>query len=136
MRTILNVIWLLFGGIWLALGYFLVGILACVLIVTIPVGVAAFRMGSFALWPFGKTVVNRPGSGVGSALMNVIWFVIGGLPLAVGHLTTAAAQAITIVGIPLAIANVKMIPVTCFPCGKQIVDSRSIPAGTTPVFSL
>ena len=77
MRTILNVIWLLFGGIWLALGYYLVGILACVLIVTIPVGVAAFRMGSFALWPFGKTVVNRPGSGVGSALMNVIWFEIG-----------------------------------------------------------
>ena len=102
MRTILNVIWLLFGGIWLALGYYLVGILACVLIVTIPVGVAAFRMGSYALWPFGKTVIDKPRTGVGSALMNVIWFVIGGLPLAIGHLTTAAAQAITIVGIPLA----------------------------------
>ena len=103
---------------------------------TIPVGVAAFRMGSYALWPFGKTVIDKPRTGVGSALMNVIWFVIGGLPLAIGHLTTAAAQAITIVGIPLAIANVKMIPVTCFPFGKQIVDSRSVPTGATPVFSL
>lgn len=136
MRTILNLIWLLFGGIWLALGYFLVGIVACLLIVTIPVGVAAFRMGSYALWPFGKTVVSRPSSGIGSALMNLIWFVIGGIPLAIGHLTTAAAQAVTIVGIPLAIANVKMIPVTCFPFGKQIVDNGSIPAGTTPVFTL
>ena len=136
MRTILNVIWLLFGGIWLALGYYLVGILACVLIVTIPVGVAAFRMGSYALWPFGKTVIDKPRTGVGSALMNVIWFVIGGLPLAIGHLTTAAAQAITIVGIPLAIANLKMIPVTCFPFGKQIVDSDAIPPGMQPIFRI
>ena len=136
MRTLLNLIWLLFGGIWLALGYFLVGIVACLLIITIPVGVASFRMGSYALWPFGKTVVNKPSAGLGSALMNVIWFVIGGIPLAIGHLTTAAAQAVTIVGIPLAIANVKMIPVTCFPFGKQIVDSDSIPAGTRLIFTI
>ncbi|MDO5534953.1 MAG: YccF domain-containing protein [Propionibacteriaceae bacterium] len=136
MRAILNVIWLLTGGIWLALGYFAFGLLACLLIITIPVGVASFRMGAYALWPFGKTVVNKPGAGVGSALMNGIWFVIGGLWLAIGHLTTAAAQAITIIGIPLAIANVKMIPVTCFPFGKQIVDSDSIPAGTQPIFTI
>ena len=136
MRAILNIIWLLFGGIWLALGYFLFGLLACVLIITIPAGIASFRMGTYALWPFGKTVVTKPTSGAGSALMNGIWFVIGGLWLAIGHLTTAAAQAITIVGIPLAIANLKMVPVTCFPFGKQIVDSDSIPAGTRPVFTI
>ena len=136
MRTILNVIWLVFGGIWLALGYFLFGLLACVLIVTIPVGVASIRMGAYALWPFGKTVVSKPTSGVGSALMNGLWFIIGGLWLALGHLTTAAAQAVTIVGIPLAIANLKMIPVTCFPFGKQIVDSDAIPAGTQPIFTI
>lgn len=136
MRVILNIIWLLFGGIWLALGYFLFGLLACVLIITIPAGIASFRMGTYALWPFGKTVVTKPTSGAGSALMNGIWFVIGGLWLAIGHLTTAAAQAITIVGIPLAIANLKMIPVTCFPFGKQIVDSDSIPAGTRPIFTI
>lgn len=136
MRTLLNIIWLLFGGIWLALGYFLFGLLACLLIVTIPVGVASIRMGWYALWPFGKTVVNKPSAGVGSALMNGLWFVIGGLWLAIGHLTTAAVQAVTIVGIPLAIANLKMIPVTCFPFGKQIVDSDSIPPGMQPVFTI
>lgn len=136
MRAILNIIWLLFGGIWLALGYFLFGLLACVLIITIPAGIASFRMGTYALWPFGKTVVTKPTSGAGSALMNGIWFVIGGLWLAIGHLTTAAAQAITIIGIPLAIANLKMIPVTCFPFGKRIVDSDAIPAGMEPIFRI
>ena len=136
MRTLLNLIWLVFGGLWLALGYLFFGVLACLLIVTIPAGIASFRMAAYALWPFGKTVVTKPTSGAGSALMNGIWFVIGGLWLAIGHLTTAAAQAITIVGIPLAIANLKMIPVTCFPFGKQIVDSDSIPAGTRPIFTI
>lgn len=136
MRFLLNVIWLLFGGIWLALGYFFFGLVACIFIITIPVGIASFRMGAYALWPFGKTVVTRANSGVGSALMNGIWFIIGGLWLAIGHLTTAAAQAITIIGIPLAIANLKMIPVTCFPFGKQIVDSDAIPPGTRPIFSI
>ena len=136
MRFLLNVIWLLFGGIWLALGYFLFGLLACLLVITIPVGVASFRMGAYALWPFGKTVVAKPGAGAGSAIMNGIWFVIGGVWLALGHLTTAAAQAVTIVGIPLAIANIKMIPVTCFPFGKTIVDSAAIPPATEPVFRI
>ncbi|MFV0451618.1 MAG: YccF domain-containing protein [Propioniciclava sp.] len=136
MRTLLNLIWFIFGGFWLALGYFFFGLIACLLIITIPVGIASFRMASYALWPFGKTIVAKPSAGVGSALMNAIWFVIGGLWLAIGHLTTAAAQAITIVGIPLAIANVKMIPITCFPFGKQIVDSDRIPAGVQPVYSI
>lgn len=136
MRTLLNLIWLVFGGLWLAIGYFFFGLLACLLIVTIPVGVASFRMASYALWPFGKTVVAKPNAGVGSALMNGLWFVIGGLWLAIGHVTTAAAQAITIVGIPLALANLKMIPVTCFPFGKRIVDSDAVPPGSVGVFSI
>ncbi len=135
MRTLLNIIWFVFGGFWLALGYFLFGLLACILIVTIPFGIASFRMAAYALWPFGKTIVSKPSAGVGSALGNVIWFVVAGLWLAIGHLVTAAAQAVTIVGIPLAIANIKMIPVTCVPLGKEIVDTRYIPAGTTPVYS-
>ncbi len=136
MRTLLNLIWLVFGGLWLALGYLFFGVLACLLIVTIPAGIASFRMAAYALWPFGKTVVAKPGAGAGSALSNVIWFVVAGLWLALGHLTTAAAQAVTIVGIPLALANVKMIPVTCFPFGKEIVDARSVPAGSQPIFSV
>lgn len=125
MKTLLNIIWLLFGGLWLALGYIFFGVLACILIVTIPAGVASFRMASYALWPFGRSVVERSGRGavgaVSAGVMNVIWFLIAGLWLAIGHIMTAAAQAVTIVGIPLAVANVKMIPVTCFPFGKEIV---------------
>lgn len=122
MHTLLNIIWLIFGGIWLFLGYILAGIVACIFIVTIPVGVASFRMASYVLWPFGREVVRQPGAGTGSDLMNVIWFIVAGLWLAIGHVTTALAQAVTIVGIPLAIGNVKMIPVTCFPFGKMIVS--------------
>ena len=135
MRTLLNLIWLIFGGLWLALGYFFFGVLACILVITIPFGVASFRMAAYALWPFGKTIVRKPGAGAGSALGNVIWFLVAGLWLAIGHLLTAAAQAVTIIGIPLAIANVKMIPVTCVPLGKEIVDTRYLPAGAVPAYS-
>lgn len=129
MRLLLNIIWLLFGGLWLALGYVAAGIIACIFIITIPAGIASFRMASYALWPFGRTVVDRGGAGVGSALMNIVWFIIAGLWLAIGHVMTAAAQAVTIIGIPLAVANVKMIPVTCFPFGKEIVESRGAGVG-------
>ncbi len=123
MRLLLNIIWLVFGGLWLALGYLLFGLLACILIVTIPFGIASFRMASFALWPFGRTVVPKPGAGAGSAIGNVIWFVVAGLWLAIAHVTTAIAQAITIIGIPLAVANLKMIPISLLPLGKDIVPS-------------
>jgi len=136
MRAILNILWLILGGFWLAIGYIAAGILACIFIITIPFGIASFRMAGYALWPFGRAVVAKPGAGLGSALGNVIWFVIAGVWLAIGHVTTALAQAVTIIGIPLAIANLKMIPVTCFPFGKDIVDARSIPAGMRPLHSI
>ncbi|EOM77858.1 YccF domain-containing protein [Rhodococcus rhodnii] len=121
MRLILNVIWLIFGGLWLALGYFLAGIVMCILIVTIPFGIAAFRIGVYALWPFGKTVVDKPTSGVASLVGNVIWLILAGVWLAIGHIVSAVAMAITIIGIPLAVANLKMIPVSLMPLGKEIV---------------
>lgn len=122
MRILLNIIWLVFGGLWLALGYFVAGIVCCILIITIPFGLASFRIGVYALWPFGKTVVEKPTSGVASLIGNIIWFFIAGLWLAIGHLVTAIAMAITIIGIPLAVANVKMIPISLLPLGKDIVD--------------
>ena len=125
LRFVLNILWLITGGIWLFLGYILFGVIACIFIVTIPAGVASFRMASYALWPFGRRVVETRGAGVGSGLMNVVWFLVAGLWLALGHIATAAAQAITIIGLPLAWANLKMIPVTCFPFGKQIVPDSA-----------
>jgi uncharacterized membrane protein YccF (DUF307 family) len=123
MRVILNVIWLIFGGLWLALGYFLAGILCFILIVTIPFGVAAFRIGVYALWPFGYTVVEKPGPRPGALIGNVIWVVLCGIWLAIGHVLTAIAMAVTIIGIPLALANLKLIPVSLFPMGKEIVPT-------------
>ena len=123
MRLILNVIWLIFGGLWLALGYFLAGILCFILIVTIPFGFAAFRIGVYALWPFGQTVVDKPGAGAGAMVGNVIWVVLCGIWLAIGHVVTAVAMALTIIGIPLARANLKLIPVSLFPLGKEIVPT-------------
>ncbi len=129
MKLLLNLIWLVFGGLWLALGYVLAGIICCVLVVTIPFGVASFRMASYALWPFGRTIVDRPTAGAMSTIGNVIWILVAGWWLVLGHLTTALAQAITIVGIPLAIANLKMIPVSLVPLGKEIVPTdRSLAA--------
>lgn len=136
MRLLLNLIWLITGGVWLALSYFLFGLLACIFVITIPIGVASFRMASFALWPFGRTVVQTPRSGVVSAVANVLWFVVAGLGIAATHVATALAQAVTIIGIPLAIANIKMIPITCFPYGKKIVDSRAVPPGSQPLLSI
>jgi uncharacterized membrane protein YccF (DUF307 family) len=123
LRLILNIIWLLFGGIWLALGYVVAGIICCILIITIPFGIASFRIALFALWPFGSTVVQRPTAGAMSLVGNVIWLVVAGVWLAIGHLVTAVAQAITIIGLPLAVANLKMIPISLMPLGKEIVST-------------
>jgi len=134
MRTLLNIIWLVLCGFWLFLGYLLAGAILCVLIITIPWGIASFRIGRYALWPFGKTVVAKPTSGAFSFIGNVIWFLLAGWWLALGHIVSGVALAITIVGIPLAIADFKMIPVSLAPLGKQIVDVDSIvPAGAVVV---
>ncbi len=121
VRFILNVIWLVLCGFWMFLGYIVTGIIACILIITIPFGIASFRIAGFALWPFGRTMVNRPDAGSPSFIGNVIWFIVAGLWLAIGHLVTGLALCITIIGIPLAVANFKLIPISIAPLGKQIV---------------
>ncbi|UYM05756.1 YccF domain-containing protein [Solicola gregarius] len=123
MRVVLNVIWLIFGGLWLALGYVLAGIICCILIITIPFGIASFRIASYALWPFGRTTVPNPDAGVPSLLGNVIWIVFAGWWLALGHIITGIAQCLTIIGIPLGIANFKLIPISLLPLGYRIVST-------------
>ncbi|HET7821479.1 MAG TPA: YccF domain-containing protein [Ornithinibacter sp.] len=136
MRTLLNIIWFVFGGLWLALGYALAGVVFCILIITIPLGVASFRMARYALWPFGRAVVPKEGAGAGAVVLNVVWIVLAGWWLAVMHVVTAVAQAITIVGIPLAIANLKMVPISLVPYGKRIVRTAELPPGERPLHSL
>ena len=107
---------------WLAILYTFAALICFVLIITIPFGVAALRIAGFALWPFGRTVVKRPDSGVASGIGNIIWLVLCGWWLALGHLVTGIAQCLTIIGIPLGLANFKLIPVSLLPLGREIVS--------------
>jgi uncharacterized membrane protein YccF (DUF307 family) len=100
-------------------------LISFLLIVTIPFGFAALRIASYALWPFGRTIVDKPTAGAGVLIGNVVWIVLFGVWLAIGHLLSAAAMAVTIIGIPLAVANLKLIPVSLMPLGKQIVPVGS-----------
>jgi uncharacterized membrane protein YccF (DUF307 family) len=126
MRFLLNVIWLVFGGLFLALGYALAGVVCFVLIVTIPFGLAAFRMANYTLWPFGRTTIPKPTAGALSVIGNIIWFLVAGWWLALGHIVSAIAQFVTVIGIPLGIANLKLVPVSLFPLGHEIVDADDI----------
>jgi uncharacterized membrane protein YccF (DUF307 family) len=126
MRLILNVIWLIFGGLWLAVGYLVAALVCFLLIVTIPFGFASLRIASYALWPFGRTIVEKPGARPGALVGNVIWVLLFGLWLAIGHFMSAVAMAMTIIGIPLALANLKLIPVSLVPLGKEIVPVDSL----------
>lgn len=136
MRSVLNLIWLVLGGIWLAALYYLIGAILCALVVTIPAGLACFRMGRYVLWPFGSAVVARDGAGAGSALANGIWFVLVGWILAAAHILSAIAQPLTIVGIANAVVSLKMIPVSCFPFGKKIVDASTLAPGRRPLHGI
>jgi uncharacterized membrane protein YccF (DUF307 family) len=123
VKTLLNIIWLLLCGIWMAIGYAVAGIVMFVLIITIPWGIAAFRIAGFALWPFGRTAVVRRDAGVGSFLGNLVWLILAGIWLAIGHIITGVALCLTIIGIPLGIANFKLIPISLTPLGREIVPT-------------
>jgi uncharacterized membrane protein YccF (DUF307 family) len=123
MRTILNVIWLMLCGWWMAILYLLAGAVAFILIITIPFGIAAFRIAGYVLWPFGRTIEARRDAGIGSVIGNVIWIILFGWELALAHLVTGAALCLTIIGIPLGLANFKIIPISLVPLGVRIVTT-------------
>lgn len=100
-----------------------VGILAFILIITIPFGFACLRIANFSLWPFGRKIVRQPGAGAPSMIGNVIWVILFGWELALIHLLTGIALCLTIIGIPLGLANFKLIPVSLLPLGTEIVSS-------------
>jgi uncharacterized membrane protein YccF (DUF307 family) len=121
IRLLLNIIWLVLHGWALALAYLLAGLVACLLIVTIPFGIASFRLAGYAAWPFGRTTVPAPGAGVASALGNALWFLFVGWWLALLHVVAGVAYCLTIIGIPFGIALFKLALVGLFPLGKQVV---------------
>jgi uncharacterized membrane protein YccF (DUF307 family) len=124
MRFVLNVIWLVLAGIWMAIAYVVAGIICCILIITIPFGIASFRIAGYALWPFGRTTVKRHDAGVASLIGNVIWLIVAGIWLALGHIGTGILLCLTIIGIPLGLANFKMIPISLAPLGREIVPTE------------
>jgi uncharacterized membrane protein YccF (DUF307 family) len=124
MRTLGNILWFFLAGWELFLGYVIAGLVAFVLIITIPFGVASFRIAGYVVWPFGRTVVRKPSAGVGSAIGNVIWLVLFGWWLALIHVVTGLLLAITIIGIPFAIVHVKLAGLALRPYGKDVVEAR------------
>jgi uncharacterized membrane protein YccF (DUF307 family) len=124
MRTILNVIWLVLCGIWMAILYALAGIICFILIITIPFGIAAFRISNYVLWPFGRTIAPREGGmGPGAVIGNIIWVILFGWELAIGHLVAGILLCATIIGIPLGLASFKIIPISFLPLGVRIVPA-------------
>jgi len=122
MRLVLNIIWFVLAGLWMAIGYAFAALICFVLIITIPFGIAALRIAVFALWPFGKTVVRRPDAGIASGIGNVLWLLLCGWWLALGHLITGVLLCLTVIGIPLGLANLKLIPVSLLPLGREILS--------------
>jgi uncharacterized membrane protein YccF (DUF307 family) len=128
VRTLLNVLWFALSGFWLAIGYAVAGLVMFVLIITIPFGVAAFRLAAFVVWPFGRTVVRRSDAGSASMVGNVLWFLLVGLWMALAHIILGVALCLTIIGIPLGLGNFKLAAVAIAPLGKEIVrtsDARA-----------
>ena len=129
MRLILNLIWLILCGWWMALAYVLAGVICAILIITIPFAIASFRIASYVIWPFGRSIQMRREAGCASLIGNIIWIVLVGWELALGHLTAGILLCVTIIGIPLGLANFKLIPISLVPLGVRIVSSDELYPG-------
>jgi uncharacterized membrane protein YccF (DUF307 family) len=132
MRILGNILWLVLGGFIMGLGWWLAGLLCALTIVGLPWAKACFVIGQFAFWPFGKTAINREwvraeadvGTGLLGTLGNVVWFVVVGIWLAIGHLASALACFVTIIGIPFGWQHLKLAGLAVAPIGKTVVDVR------------
>ena len=124
MNTLGNILWILFGGLLTALEYMISGLLMCITIIGIPFGIQAFKIGVFALLPFGKrTVVSNEGSGCLHTLMNIVWILIGGIWIALSHLVVGIVLCITLIGIPFGLQHFKLMSIAFAPFGRVVVNS-------------
>ena len=133
MRLIGNVLWFVLAGLWLAIGYLFAALVMFILIITIPFALQAVKLAVFALWPFGRTVVQRPDAGAPSLIGNIIWLILAGWWLAICHLVTGILLCITIIGIPLGLGNFKLIPISLWPFGREIVPIEEADATAVTV---
>ncbi len=140
MRTIANIIWFVLGGVWMGLGWWLAGLVMVLSVVGIPWARSCFMFGSFCFFPFGKEAIDRReltgrgdlGTGTLGFVGNVVWFLCAGLWLAIGHLTAAIANFVSIIGIPFAIQHLKLAGCALAPIGKTVVDKDTAAAARRP----
>ena len=133
MRLIGNILWFVLAGLWLAIGYLAAALVMFILIITIPFALQAVKLAAFALWPFGRTVLKRPDAGAPSLIGNILWLILAGWWLAIGHVVTGILLCITIIGIPLGLANFKLIPISLWPFGREIVPIEEADATAVTV---
>lgn len=122
MNFLGNLIWLIFGGIITAIEYFVASLILIITIVGIPFGIQTMKLGMLALWPFGSTTVQRPGSGgCLYTLMNIIWILVGGIWISLTHILFGILLSITIIGIPWGRQHFKLAGLALTPFGRDIV---------------
>ncbi len=134
LSLLLNILWMIFGGVWMAVGWLVAAVIMAITIIGIPWARAAFNIAAYALLPFGRRAVSRAeylgrddvGTGPLGFLGNVVWLVLAGWWLALGHLLTAIVLAVTIIGIPFAWAHLKLAGIALWPIGKMIVDADDV----------
>ncbi|MPZ12626.1 MAG: YccF domain-containing protein [Kiloniellaceae bacterium] len=130
LSLLLNVLWILTGGLWMALAWLVAGVIMAITIVGLPWARAAFNIASYTLLPFGRVAVSREavmgredlGTGPLGTLGNLVWLLLAGWWLALGHILVALALAITLIGIPFAWAHLKLVPISLWPIGKVVLD--------------
>ncbi len=133
MKTIGNLLWLVLAGFWLALGYAVAAFVMTILVVTAPFGIASWRLATYVIWPFGRTVISNPRAGAASTLGNILWFLLAGVWIAIGHLVTGLLLCLTVIGIPFGIVSFRLSVLALAPLGKQIVRKGHEPAGAQVV---
>src|SRR5262245_65069541 len=132
LSLILNILWILFGGLWMAVAWLIAAVIMAITIIGIPWARAAFNIASYTLLPFGRVALSRGeasgredlGTGPLGVIGNIIWLILAGWWLALGHIVTAIGLAITIIGLPFAWAHLKLVPVSLWPIGKMIVTNE------------
>lgn len=134
LSLILNLLWIVFGGLWMAAGWLLAALIMAITVIGLPWARAAFNIASYALLPFGRVAVSREeasgredlGTGPLGFLGNLIWLVLAGWWLALGHIATAIGLAVTIIGIPFAWAHLKLVPISLWPIGRTIMTGEEL----------
>lgn len=135
MKTIGNILWFWLAGVWLALGYAFAAVVMTLLVVTAPFGIDSWRLATYVIWPFGRTVIANPNAGPASTLGNILWFVLAGLWIAIGHVVSGVVLCLTIIGIPFGLVSFRLAVLALAPLGKQVVRRNAVPSGWVVVAS-